>query len=122
MGYNHLIIEHINTGAMDKVVEKEIKRIVAIIAKKHKPEKIYLFGSFAWGKPRRDSDLDFLVVKKGIKSMRQAAINIDRDFLDRKMAMDVIVYSPVFLKKRLSLGDPFAKKIVSEGKILYEKK
>jgi predicted nucleotidyltransferase len=107
---------------MNKAAEKEIKRIVAIIAKKHQPEKIYLFGSFAWGKPRRDSDLDFLVVKKGIKSMRQAALNIDRDFLDRKMAMDIIVYSPDFLRKRLSLEDPFAKKIIAQGKILYEKK
>ena len=42
---------------MNKAAEKEIKRIVAIIAKKHRPEKIYLFGSFAWGKPRRDSDV-----------------------------------------------------------------
>jgi predicted nucleotidyltransferase len=103
-------------------VQEEIKRIVGIIAKKHKPEKIYLFGSFAWGKPHQDSDLDFLVVKKNIKSMRQAAIDIDRDFLDRRMAMDIIVYSPDFLSKRLSLGDQFAKKIVTEGKILYDKK
>ncbi len=107
---------------MNEAVKKEIRRIVSVIVKKHNPEKVYLFGSFAWGRPRRDSDLDFLVVKKGIKSMRRAALDIDRDFLDRKMAMDIIVYSPDFLRKRLFLEDPFAEKIVAQGKILYEKK
>ncbi len=106
---------------MNKAAEKEIKRIVAIIAKKHRPEKIYLFGSFAWGKPRRDSDLDFLVVKKGIKSTRRAALEIGENFLDRQIGMDILVCTPKRLSERLSFGDPFAGKIVKSGKLLYDK-
>jgi len=84
--------------------------------------KIILFGSFAWGKPTNDSDIDLLVVKDGVKSMRQAAIEVDRSFFDRKTAMDILVCAPEHLEKRLAMGDFFAKKIVSKGKLLYEKK
>ncbi len=39
--------------------EKEIKNITKQIVKKYKPEKIILYGSFAYGKPHKDSDVDF---------------------------------------------------------------
>ncbi len=32
--------------------------------KKYKPDKLVLFGSYAWGKPNKDSDIDLLIVKK----------------------------------------------------------
>jgi len=104
------------------IKEKEIQQITDRIVKNHNPEKIFLFGSFAWGKPNKDSDIDLLVIKKGIKSMRQAAIEVDRSFLDREMAMDILVCTPSHLKNRLALGDFFARKIVNKGKLLYEKK
>jgi predicted nucleotidyltransferase len=102
--------------------EKEIKQITDRIVKNHNPEKIFLFGSFAWGHPHKDSDIDLLVVKKGIKSMRQAAIEVDRSFPDRETAMDILVCTPDHLEKRLTMGDFFAKRIVNKGKLLYEKK
>jgi len=106
---------------MTELAQKEIRRIADIISKKHKPEKIYLFGSFAWGKPHRDSDLDFLVVKKSKKTARKIAQEIDLSVVGRELSVDILVYSPNFLKKRLLLGDDFARKIVDEGKLIYEK-
>lgn len=106
---------------MIELVQKEIEQIVSVIVKKHCPEKIYLFGSFAWGKPHQDSDLDFLIVKKNIKSMRQAARKIGESFLGRKIGMDILVCTPDHLAKRLSLGDVFAGEIVKKGKLLYGK-
>lgn len=104
------------------IKEKEINQIAAKIVKNHQPEKIFLFGSFAWGKPSKDSDIDLLVVKRGIKSMRQAAIEVDGSFPDRKTAMDILVCTPDHLEKRINLGDCFAKRIINKGKLLYEKK
>jgi predicted nucleotidyltransferase len=43
--------------------QREIKRIVKSLIP-YKPERIYLFGSFAYGRPKRDSDIDLLVIKK----------------------------------------------------------
>lgn len=104
------------------VKEEEIKEITDKIVKNHNPEKIFLFGSFAWGNPGKDSDIDLLIVKKGVKSMRQAAIEVDRSFADRETAMDILVYTPDYLKSEIELGDFFVKRIVNKGKLLYEKK
>lgn len=45
-------------------VQKEINSISRQIIEKYKPQKIILFGSAVWGNFTRDSDLDFLIVKK----------------------------------------------------------
>ncbi len=39
--------------------KRKIKAIADRIAREYRPEKIYLFGSYAWGEPHEDSDLDF---------------------------------------------------------------
>lgn len=104
------------------IKEKEIRQIADRIVKDHNPEKIFLFGSFAWGHPHKNSDIDLLVIKKGIKSMRQAAIEVDRSFPDRETAMDILVYTPEYLASELELGEFFIKRIINKGKLLYEKK
>jgi len=43
--------------------QKEIKKITKQIVEKYKPEKIIIFGSFAWGKPSKDSDVDLFIIK-----------------------------------------------------------
>lgn len=47
--------------------QKEIKRITKQIVKNYNPEKIILFGSFAYGKPKPSSDIDLLIIKKSRK-------------------------------------------------------
>ena len=46
------------------IIEEIVRRIVSIA----QPEKIILFGSYAYGTPDADSDIDLLVIKPGIKS------------------------------------------------------
>lgn len=48
------------------VTETQIKKVAQKIAKEYSPEKIILFGSYAWGKPHKDSDIDLFIVKKQI--------------------------------------------------------
>ena len=47
---------------MNNMQENEIKAITEVIKETVDCEKIYLFGSFAYGEPHKDSDLDFYVV------------------------------------------------------------
>lgn len=54
--------------------QKEIKKIVKILKEKYKPEKIILFGSFASGRPKENSEVDLAVIKKQGKGL-------DLDFL-----------------------------------------
>ena len=45
------------------IIQKQIEEIVKRIVDNYKPEKIILFGSYAYGIPTKDSDLDLLIVK-----------------------------------------------------------
>lgn len=102
-------------------MERKLKEITDKIVREHQPEKIILFGSFAWGKPTKDSDVDLFIVKK-TEDTRTAAIKISGSLFPRFIAMDFIVYTPQQLKRELEIEEPFVNKVIKSGKILYEKK
>ena len=106
---------------MDKSKEKEIRKITKQIKEKYKPEKIILFGSFAYGKPNKDSDVDLFIVKKTKEIRTKRHLKVDRMLLDRAIPLDILIYTPQEIKKRISLGDYFVKNIIQRGKILYAK-
>lgn len=102
--------------------KREIKKITNQIIKKYKPEKIILYGSFAHGKPHKDSDVDLLIIKKTKKQRTKRHLEIDRMLLDRRVPLDILVYTPAEIKKRLVLGDFFVKNIIQQGRVLYAEK
>ena len=102
----------------NQVTEDKIQEVAQKIAKKFKPEKIILFGSYAWGKPGPDSDVDLFVVKK-TDNTRELTRNISRAIFPRPFPIDFIVYKPEQFERRKRMGDFFIKDIVSKGKVLY---
>jgi len=105
---------------MEKITFSKIKKVSDNISKKYKPEKIILFGSFAWGRPTRDSDVDLLIIKNTKKGFLKRQIEVGR-IIDGELATDVLIKTPLELKERLDLGDFFYKKIIEKGNYLYEK-
>lgn len=103
---------------------KEAKILAARIASVCLPEKIILYGSFARGEKSLDSDIDLLIVKKSDKKrpFRVKEIFMALRGMKRDYPLDVIVYTPQELANRISLGDTFLTRVLSEGKILYERK
>lgn len=101
--------------------KKEIDKIVKQLQNKYKPEKIILFGSFARGKPKKDSDLDLFIVKKTRKNTLERILEVDKILFNRNLPLDILVYTPRQIKERLTLGDFFVEDILNKGKILYEK-
>jgi len=100
---------------------QKIRKVAEKIAKEHKPERIILFGSYAWGKPNKDSDIDLFIVKK-TKNTRTAAIKINGSIYPRLFAVDVLVYTPAELKKSINENrNLFIEDIARNGKVLYEK-
>lgn len=96
-----------------------IGRLARLIAERFQPEKIILFGSYAYGNPNLDSDVDLLVVMPVSNEINQA-IRIRHAFwLD--FPWDVLVRTPERLERRIKWGDWFLKEIVSQGRVLYEK-
>jgi uncharacterized protein len=100
-------------------VNAEIKNLCRQIVEKFQPEKIILFGSYAYGKPNADSDVDLLVVMSFEGQTVKQAIKI-RENISGKMPLDLLVRTPAQVKERLSLGDFFIKEIIERGKVLYE--
>ncbi len=106
-----------------KALSKKIrKKIVDRINRHFKPEKIILFGSYAYGTPGKDSDVDLFIVMDSKERPSKRRIEISRLFRDRQMPMDFIVKTPSEVKERLSMGDFFINRILKKGQVLYEKK
>ena len=96
-----------------------IRRYARAIAERFQPDKIILFGSYAYGTPHDDSDVDLLVIMPAWNQISQA-VQI-RWALAAPFPMDLIVRTPKEMKWRLEEGDSFMTEITSKGKVLYEK-
>ncbi len=104
----------------NRKTKKVIQEIAEKIKREYKPEQIILFGSYAYGKPTKDSDIDLFIVKETNKR------RIDRFCEVRKIIRDIkgisiqpVVLTKKELKERLKIGDDFIKEILEKGKALY---
>jgi predicted nucleotidyltransferase len=87
------------------------------------PEKIILFGSYAYGKPTEDSDVDFLVIHRA--STRPARLNVaykaHTALSYRSFPVDIVVRSERQMRDRVGHGDFFLDEITAKGQVLYER-
>jgi predicted nucleotidyltransferase len=97
-----------------------IRRFAQQVAERFQPERIILFGSYAYGAPHADSDVDILVVMPTRHQHTQAARI--RWSIPVPFPMDLIVRTPENLRWRLEEGESFHTEIVTRGKVLYEKR
>jgi len=96
-----------------------IRRFARDVAERFQPDKIILFGSYAYGTPHADSDVDILVIMPARNQLDQA-VKIELD-CDPPFPLDLIVRTPHNLRWRLAEGESFLREIMTEGKVLYEK-
>src|SRR5262245_62044889 len=79
------------------------RRYARQIAKQFRPEKIILFGSYAYGEPHQDSDVDLLVVMPA-RDHHSQAVKI-RLAITVPFPVDLLVRTPKRLRERLEIGD-----------------
>ncbi len=104
-----------------------IKQLKEIISKLN-PYMILLFGSYAYGTPNEDSDIDLLVVTqdnfipKNFEEKHEIYLDISKKIRHIKMeiAVDLIVHTLPMYKKFIKQDSSFAHEITTKGKILYE--
>jgi HEPN domain-containing protein/predicted nucleotidyltransferase len=94
-----------------------IHRLARRIAQRFRPELIILFGSYAYGQPRPDSDVDLLVVLP-TEDEGKLADRI-RWWLNPRFRLDLHVRALQTLRSRLKEGDWFLCELVVKGKVLY---
>ncbi len=87
------------------------------------PEKIILFGSYAYGNPTPDSDVDLLVIvrPKPGETRRERYLRVALALIPRQFPTDIIVHTPEEIEQRLEHSF-FLREILSKGKILYARK
>ena len=96
-----------------------IRAFVKQVAERFQPEKIVLFGSYAYGTPHADSDVDILVVMPARNQIDQA-IRI-QIALEPPFPAHVVVRTPYNMAWRLREGESFLTEVMTRGQVLYEK-
>jgi predicted nucleotidyltransferase len=86
------------------------------------PEKIILFGSYAYGEPTPDSDVDLLVIMETEASPTERYVTVSLLLWPRQFPVDIIVKRPDEIRRAFETGDFFIREIVTKGKILYERR
>jgi len=89
------------------------------IGREFHAQRVVLFGSYAWGKPTADSDVDLLVILPFTGHEVDKAVEI-RMKLRAGFPLDLLVKTPEKVRQRLKLGDAFLQDILKSGKVLYE--
>lgn len=108
-----------NINERESLSPEAIQAVVDDIAQTFNPEKIILFGSYAYGQPKPWSDVDLLVVMEtDTPKQKQKEIGLS---IHAPFAMDILVWTPQEIARRIPLGDFFLREIVTKGKIIYER-
>jgi len=98
---------------------KQIRSYCDTVAREFRPRKIVLFGSYAYGDPTPDSDVDLLVVLPFRGNDVAKAIEIRSSF-DTPFPLDLLVRKPAFIASRLKERDMFIEWVMTQGRVMYE--
>jgi predicted nucleotidyltransferase len=104
----------------DMLTLEDIKAYSDEIVKKFDPDKIILFGSYAYGTPHVGSDVDMLVIMAHEGNSIRKSVEIIYA-TNPRFGIDLLIRTPASLEKRLNMGDTFIRDILTKGKTLYER-
>lgn len=99
---------------MIKTGNINIQEIAETIKKKFSPEKIILFGSYAYGNPSQNSDVYLLIIVNTDLSPRKLAIKIRKE-LSQEIPFDIVVRTPEQINERLAMSDFFIHHVINKG-------
>lgn len=93
------------------------------------PEKIILFGSYAWGDPTIDSDIDILVVTgdeiipASFSEKSEIYLRISKAIseIKKEFPVDLIVHTKPMHQKFIETDSLFARELLTKGKVLYDR-
>lgn len=101
----------------------QLRPFLQVLAEQFHPERVILFGSYAYGEPTADSDVDLLVVKEIENSPVSDATCIRRALRPLRhtgsnLPLDLMVRSAEDLRQRVAEGADFHEEIVRKGLVL----
>ncbi len=104
-----------------RISHRSIGQVVERIVREFDPERVILFGSYAYDHPHPYSDVDLLVVLKTSERPLAKQLEIARALSPHPFGLDILVSKPEQLKERIAMGDHFYREIIARGRLLYER-
>lgn len=99
-------------------VQARVRQVVEDL-KPYRPVRVILFGSAARGDADAHSDLDFVVIKQTdkrfLERLKEAAL-----LVRAPGAIDLLVYTPEEWQRMKETENPFAERVLAEGRVVYE--
>ena len=96
-----------------------IRNVTRQIVQQFHPQKVILFGSYAYGQPTEDSDVDLLVVMDTDESPLHVAAKIAAA-IEHPFPLDIVVRTPVEFASAVHRKGVFATEVATKGITLYE--
>jgi uncharacterized protein len=103
------------------VTAVELDSLVQRIVRALKPEQVILFGSYAYGSPSPDSDVDLLIVWDTEARPVDRYVAVSSLLVPRPFPLDILVKTPEEIATALAQNDFFIHDIITSGKVLYER-
>ncbi|MBU4273505.1 MAG: nucleotidyltransferase domain-containing protein [Planctomycetes bacterium] len=98
------------------ILDEMVRRLVA----EFQPEKIILFGSYAWGEPSEDSDVDlFVIVPESDERQIQRMQRAHHCLGDLRLSTDILVKTRAEADRYRNVRASLEHKIFEEGRVLY---
>jgi len=113
------LVAGIQPPGFTPVTEEALAAIVRRIVTGLHPEKIILFGSYAYGRPSDDSDVDLLVIMETTARPADRYLTVSRLIHPRPFPIDILVKTPKEIAQALEKGDNFIQEVVTQGRMLY---
>jgi predicted nucleotidyltransferase len=101
----------------DQLLDEVVRRILTVGS----PHKIVLFGSWARGNARPDSDLDLLIIEDSALPRYRRSARYRRALCGVFPAKDVVVWTPSEVEEWKAVPNAFISTVLSEGRLLYER-
>ncbi|HYY16675.1 MAG TPA: nucleotidyltransferase domain-containing protein [Gammaproteobacteria bacterium] len=115
------LVAGVQPPGFDPVTQEVLAEIVRRIVAALHPDKIILFGSYVYGTPSGDSDVDLLIILETKARPVDRYVAVSRLIRPRPFPLDILVKTPDEIAQALQKGDSFIHEIVTRGRVLYER-
>jgi len=104
-----------------KAVKDTIQKILDKLVTGYAPQKVILYGSYAYGRPDQDSDIDLLIIKETTERFIDRWVTVQQILTGThpSIPVETLVLTPQEMEKRLAIGDQFVEEIINKGEVLY---
>jgi uncharacterized protein len=102
-----LLTAPIRPAGMEPVDEDQFRAIIDRLVRELRPEKIVLFGSYAYGTPTPDSDVDLLVILETAAPRKERHWAVSRLLIPRPFPVDILVNTPAEIEQSDAKGNFF---------------